>query len=46
MLGKYYYKDLLHQRLKYLENWLQSAYAYSLCINVYKKVEIALNFNG
>ena len=42
MLRKYYYKDLLHQRLKYLEAWVQDAYIYSLCLNVYKKVEIAL----
>ena len=42
MLREYYYKDLLHQRLKYLENWLQRVDTYSLCMNVYKRVEIEL----
>ena len=42
MLREYYYKNLLHQRLKYLENWLQGADTYRLCMNVYKRVEIEL----
>ena len=42
MVREYYYKDLLQQRLKYLENWLKNANIYKLCMNVSKRVEIEL----
>jgi len=42
MSRKYYYKDYLHQRLAYLNNWVRDVDTYKRFVKIGKRVEIEL----
>jgi len=42
MLRKYYYKNILHERLAYLKDWVVCADTYRRCMKITERVEIEL----